>query len=254
MDKIGCQCDVPSCTVTTVDPYVNPYVNLDDDTMCIDGCPGNSYDIATKKFVRDSVLKHDTSPSAHIDRFSAIEAKIAEISGGLDPTSIMMFDEYGKVVSQIWADLTVLEDGLYKTLATTEFVSSFTPSSVPPITADILRLQGIADALSVTVSGLTGSVESLESEVASLKDRTDGVETRLDSAEKAIEGKQDALFFSSDFLTGESGVSLNYGEVDVESEFSVKGKDVYTSIVEASGSAVETAKSFIPTITLNTIE
>lgn len=297
------QCDKPPRV--PVDTGVCP----GDAEMMVQGCPGNSFDIATRRYVMAVMGGHNVDPNAHFLKFKELDDKIEAISGGTNCSSIQVYDAYGRITNQICADLNVIVNGVLKRLATTDEITGISPSALPEITADIKDLQDATAALHLSVEGLTGTVESLGTKVTSLetsvaavetkvygvetdvssiktdvsavKTNVSNIETKVADMETTVAGKQDALFFSSDFVTGGGNVSLNYGEVSEDSELPVRGKDIFASFSEisgtitpaissvvtsavsesvsgviseeVSGAVVTEVKTYIPTITLNTL-
>lgn len=227
----------------------NTAVRPEDDEMRVVGCPGNSFDIATRRYVMAAMGGHNVDPNAHFLKFLNLEEKIEEISGGANCSSIQVYDAYGRITNQIRADLTAIVDGVLRKLATTDELTAFTPSALPEITASIKELQEATSALHSSVEGLTGSVESLSTKLGN-------IETKVTAVETALSGKQDALFFSSDFVTSGGNVAINYGKVAEDSELPVSGKDVFTSLVsgEAGSAVIDKVMDYIPTITLNTVD
>lgn len=260
------------------------HIRPKDDEIRVTGCPGNSFDIATRKYVMAVLGGHNIDPNAHFAKFQELESKIDEITGNISTSSIQICNAYGIITNQIRADLTVLVDGVLKKLATTDDLTSVSPtaitelvesvkalqenvaglhSSVETLTgttaqmnARISNLETRVDTVSGSVVALDGKVSDLETTVGTLKGTTESIESKLNGfgtdvenltddvsslkmkvsdIETTVSVKQDALYFSSDFLTGDGNVTLNYGTVSENGDLPVKGKDIYTSFTEISG-------------------
>ncbi len=113
-----------------------------------------------------------------------------------------------------------------------EEIASISGGMFPELTADIKELK-------VETATLFATTDDLKEADVAIGRRIDNIDTEIAEIDTEIAGKQDAIFFTSDFVTGGNSISLNYGGVTKDSELPVKGKDIFSAI---------------PTITIKDIE
>lgn len=92
---------------------------------------GNTYNLASRGFVKAIVSGHDHQTDAHSALFGALNARVANLEHVADtaiknPTAIEIRDEYGDIISRINADLTVDTPTSTKKLLTTDDYETLT--------------------------------------------------------------------------------------------------------------------------------
>jgi chromosome segregation ATPase len=92
---------------------------------------GNTYNLASRGFVKAIVSGHDHQTDAHSALFGALNARVANLEHAADiaiknPTAIEIRDEYGDIISRINADLTVDTPTSTKKLLTTDDYETLT--------------------------------------------------------------------------------------------------------------------------------
>lgn len=197
------------------------------------GHPGNSFDIASRKYVMAVVGGHNIDPYSHFSQFKYIEDKIDALTGTTNCSSIQIYDDYGTITNQIKADLNVLVNGVIKKLATTDDLSSISPTALPLVIKNVETLKYSVDNLHTEVSRIAETTESLLSRCSNVETKCDNIETKCNSVadtvakfDEKLSTKQDAIYFSSDFASSDNHLNLNYGVVSEDSELPVKGKDI----------------------------
>jgi hypothetical protein len=86
---------------------------------------GNTYNLASRGFVKAIVSGHDHQTDAHRALFGALDARVANLEQATEtaiknPTAIEIRDSYGDIISRINADLTVDTPTSTKKLLTTD--------------------------------------------------------------------------------------------------------------------------------------
>lgn len=92
---------------------------------------GNTYNLASRGFVKAIVSGHDHQTDAHSALFGALNARVANLEHATataikNPTAIEIRDEYGDIISRINADLTVDTPTSTKKLLTTDDYETLT--------------------------------------------------------------------------------------------------------------------------------
>ena len=92
---------------------------------------GNTYNLASRGFVKAIVSGHDHQTDAHSALFGALDARVANLEQSTEiaiknPTAIEIRDGYGDIISRINADLTVDTPTSTKKLLTTDDYETLT--------------------------------------------------------------------------------------------------------------------------------
>lgn len=189
---------------------------------------GNTYNLASRGFVKAIVSGHNHQTDAHSALFGALDARVANLEHATEtaiknPTAIEIRDEYGDIISRINADLTVDTPTSTKKLLTTDDYETLTQR-------DDLNTARIKTA-SEQIATLAGAFDH---NTAEIENKFLEVNQSLDAMTEEIHATDSRLSDKIDIKIGEMNETLetHIDKCDTEHESIISElDDVKTSMV-----------------------
>lgn len=153
---------------------------------------GNTYNLASRGFVKAIVSGHDHQTDAHSALFGALDARVANLEHATEtaiknPTAIEIRDEYGDIISRINADLTVDTPTSTKKLLTTDDYETLTQRD----DLNTARIKTASEQIAVLADAFDRNTAEVETNFAEVRQSITEVSEEIHATDARLSDKVD---------------------------------------------------------------